>query len=160
MSELLRAVLDASCVDSQIAFYNAQVDTVSVNTGAITFAEKDVYFNCKSDTWFLLIGLTQHVSRVSASGNFFYPSDAQVTSLQIANAQDQQAKSQGFTLKSNLNFTLNNFQMLGEYMLFKPNDTIIIRQQCPVTDAGVFTWTTNCTMTGIEYKFPADAGKV
>lgn len=159
MSELLRAVLDASCVDSQIAFYNAQVDTVTTNTGVVTFAERDVYFNCKSDTWFLLIGLTQHNSR-QAAGTFSFQSDALSSSVQIANAQDQQAKSQGFTLKSNLNFTLNNFQMLGEYMLFKPNDTIIIRQQCPVTDAGVFTWTTNCTMTGIEYKFPADAGKV
>lgn len=153
MSELLRAICDASCIDSQPAFYNAQIDTPVLN-GAQTFKEIDYFLNCKSDTYFLMTGYCQLLTFYNAAQTFTGGTN-DIPSVQIANSKDQLNLGQGFTIKPNLNYTLNTFLTLPEYYLFRPNDTIIVRQNVFATDVfgATFNQTANVCLIGIEYRF-------
>lgn len=161
MGELLRAVCDATAIDSNPAFYSTQIDTVTTVTGAKTFVERVTFMQLKEETWFLLTSWYQTASftTIAAIGAYGFGSDAESTTFEIRSAKSGRRYMQNPELRSNANFTLNNGNTLPEYILFEPGDTIEVRQQVQITSVTNIEQHATCVvLNGIEYRMPAGKG--
>lgn len=157
MSELLRAVLDASCIDSQFALYTSSLTVVDTNTGAKTFGRRQTVIQCKSDTWFLMMGWEQDVASLPPALNGgVWTSKTEPSTFQIRNLKNTFHFSESPVIKSLMGYNLNNFVYLPEYHLWEPSDLIGISEDVQITDNAGFSKVNFVTLVGIEYKMPEE----
>lgn len=151
MSEILRAILDASAIDSQPAFYTANILSVST-AGALTYASRNTFFEMKPDVWFLMMGFTRILQDQRNNGNPNLPADfstVRLTSLKRSQPFDNAATPQYL-----LNSILNNSRTLDEYVLFEPAETVQVTMDIPVISGFAQNWQSFLIMSGIEYRMP------
>jgi hypothetical protein len=157
MSEILRALLDAACIDSQPAFYSVQLNQLSTVTGVKTFQLQNAFIQCKPDTYFLMMSWYQDSAFERIGGPYLWTTKTEPTAFTIQDAKTGETfSSNGVVLKGLQNYNLNNSVILPEYHLWGPSDLIAISQTIQLTDTGtVFTHNSFVTLAGIEYKLPA-----
>lgn len=163
MGELLRAVCDATCIDSAPAFYTARLAYVrAVNQPANIFAERSTFLECKRDTWFLMMGWAQSTVNDPALGSTgLWGNRSKATSFTIRDAKTGRRYCADSTVQKVLqNFNLNSFVTLPEYVLWEPGALIEVIQNVQVATTLAFTSvvTDLVTLAGIEYKLPDRPG--
>lgn len=155
MGELLRAICDATALDANTAFYSVGVAQTTTVTGATTFARRNAFLQCKTDTWFLLMGWTMNTSQVQAAGPGNWDAKASAAQFTIQDAKTSFVYSNLPVPKVNQGFTLNNMVWLPEYILWPPSSLINFIEDINVTTIATALAKVNyITLTGIEYKMP------
>ena len=155
MSEVLRAILTAAAVSRQITFYSGLISSVTTVTGQKSFARRQATIPCKSDCYFLALGGIQAscINSTTLGLSDGWDGEGLASTWQIQRATNYQVYSSFPQVKPNLNYNLNNFAALGEYLLFKPAELITLVQDVQVTDiTTAYTRTTFVTLPGIEYR--------
>lgn len=158
MSELLRAVLDATAIDSNPAFYTSRLTLVLPGgSGANAYAERSAFIDLKTDTWFLMMGWAQSIA---GPGGVWEPANF-ASAFTLRDVQtSRRFNSLDQVQKVDQNFNLNNFVTLPEYHLWEPSALIEVIQlvQTATTIAGPQTCNNIVTLAGIEYKLPDKPG--
>lgn len=148
--EILRAVLDKSCAFSNPVFYSA--DLTSPATSNPNGANFGAAFECKQDRYFLMTGFC--VGVILAATGYQEQTGAQV-SMRIAKSSRAIYGQGNFERKGEHIPTLlvgqdfNRQMTLPDYILYEPNDTILLDLFLPAGVAGPLTYPV--TMYGIEY---------
>lgn len=159
MGEILRAILDATCVDSNPAFYAADIVTVTTNTGARQYQQQQAVIQCKADTWFLMQGWSMDVAFVQAGGNYGWIAKTSPNAFTVQDMKTSKVYSSAGPIPySDQNYNLNNFVTLPEYILWQPSDLIGIIETVFTGQTAVFTFNSFVTLSGIEYKMPEGKG--
>lgn len=157
MGELLRAVLDASCVQSNPSFYAGRVTEVSALGGARVFSRRQAFLQCKTDTWFLMQGWEIDVA-VGATPPLWQTKTFPVQ-FSIRDAKTGDVFSQDQIQHSNAGFSLNNSITLPEYILWPPASLIGFAMDVPTQNtSATATVDTFVTLYGIEYLMPPGKG--
>lgn len=156
MGELLRAVCDATALDAQTAFYTGTLAQTVPITGALTFGRRMTSVQCKTDTWFLMMGVTMNSSITAAGSVGTWVPKADASQFAIQDAKTSFVYSTPFAIpKVNMGFTLNNMVWLPEYILWPPSSLINFLMDFQLTSVGTASSQVNyVTLTGIEYKMP------
>lgn len=144
MSEILRAVLDASCTFSAPAFYNVPI-TSPLNGGVVPIAMQG-RLQLKADRWFLQTGLM--FANVVGAPRYQASDFDRIVSLQnLKNAKtyfsaplQMQAIACGENATSQLTFP--------HYILWEPASLVGVTTTNLPTDATNIAY---CVMAGIEY---------
>lgn len=159
MGEVLRALLDKSCIDSNPAWYTLTVNNVTItNTGVRTFALRDAFLQCKADTYFLAQGWAW-LGAQAVGGNTAFPLGPAMSGFSMRNERTgRQYQSSGIIPKAVQNLNANNFLTLAHYVLFEPGDVIGSTLQVGVTDTFAGTGFYAVILAGIEYKMPGGKG--
>lgn len=155
MGEILRAILETSCIDSRTAFYSFAL-TYATTPGALTFGRRQASVQCKSDTWFLAMGWTQDSGQPAGVANPYIwetPSFPSTFSIQRASTGEQYQLAP--TSQVLQNYNLNNFVTLDEYPLFAPAELILVQEDVRVIGGGgVGSEVVFVTIQGVEYQMP------
>lgn len=157
MSEILRAILDANCVDSRTAFYCASLSYAVPSTGAITFGDRRASIACKSDTWFLCQGAAMETGFFVPGGPYDWDNRGGQALFQIKRANNGEVFSNTMLPRTLANDNLSHFAQLDEYILFAPAELILIEERVAVTTSNPSPGTRYAfvTLQGIEYQLPA-----
>lgn len=162
MSELLRAVCDATAIDSNPAFYTARLPvSVTGPSAANAFAERSKFIECKRDTWFLMMGWAQSTTQGVAGTSATWDDKAQASSFTVRDAKTGRRYNALETVqKVDQNFNLNNFVTLPEYVLWEPGALIEVIQNVPIAITNPLTidFQFIVTLAGIEYRLPDRPG--
>lgn len=152
MGEVLRAILDDNSVDSRVAFYSVDFHTVTAG-GGIAFAQRQVSMQCKTDTYFLLMGYAQDSCSVQTGVGAGWAGKSTPTTFTIQRASTGETFALTPTQQSLQNYNLNNFVTLDEYILFLPGELITVIENVGVnTAAAGIKLDTFLTMQGVEYQ--------
>lgn len=158
MGELLRAVCDATCIDSNPAWYGArQSYQLAGSSAANAFADRSTFLECKTDTWFLLMGMAQSSMMNNNLAVPVWDDKSQATTFGIRDVKTgRKFNSVDLVQKVDQNFNANNFVTLPEYILFEPSSLIEVIQnvQIATTFVGPLSYLYCVTLAGIEYKLP------
>lgn len=163
MGELLRAVLDATCVRAAPAFYSASIasDAGGGGPGNVLLARRSTVLQCKADTWFLMMGY----SIAAAYGTIPGPqwddaAGADLVSLafQIQDLANSAALSVSPVARFNAGGQLNDATTLAEYYLWPPSSLIGVTMDVPTQVQLATPVRTFVTLQGIEYQMPAGKG--
>lgn len=157
MGEILRAVLDATCIYSAPAYYTGSVAFNSANTGSRTFAMRNTVIQCKSDTWFLMMGWSFQ-SCAALAGNSQWSNKAESQVFNVTNLKMGKQLQFNDVEQDLANYNLNNFVTLPEYTLWEPSDLIGINMTVAITDIAARINTSFLTLAGIEYLMPEGKG--
>lgn len=161
MGELLRAVCDKTCIDSNPAFYTARLSFQIVGPTANVFADRSTIFETKRDTWFLLMGWAQSTTfEVAGVGATWQPID-RASGFTLRDVKTGRRFNASDTVPKFIqNYNLNNFVTLPEYVLWEPGSSIEVIQNVQIATANALTFDQNnvVTLAGIEYKLPERAG--
>jgi hypothetical protein len=156
MSEILRACLDANCVDKNSAFYTLPNVRISPPTGGLsTFGPDQVTLECKSDCFFLALGWALiNTGWQLASGPFATAESADFR-FQIVNLTRGRVYALGGpTPRNNVNRDLNNFVTMPQSVLFGPSDLLQSQEivQTGTSFTNPLTNYTSVVILGIEYR--------
>jgi hypothetical protein len=156
MGEILRALLDASALDAQPAFYTSALSIVAPVTGAASRGPRSAVIQCKAETWFLMMAWTMNTSLVSSSNPFgqWQPKAAD-DRFSVSDGATTRRYSVSNVPKSLQGFTLNNIVTLPHYVLWRPLDLIRFDEDVEITTpVNQRTEVNYVTLSGIEYKMP------
>lgn len=159
MSEVLRAILDHNCLDSRPAFYAAQIITAVPNTGVVTLGLRRATITCKSNAWFLCMGAAEDSGFFNPGGPYIWDAKAASRTFQISRGNTGEAFSIRPQQQSLINYNLNNFNTLEEYILFEPAELIQVDVDIRLTSTANITAYSFVTLMGIEYRMPPGKGK-
>jgi hypothetical protein len=159
MSEVLRAILDHNCTDSRPAFYSMSFTTVGAG-GGLTFAQREMRMQCKSDTWFLCMGVSYDGSFfVNGAATFGWRPRDFFSTFELVRGSTGETFSFAPTQEILMNYNLNNFVTLPEYIPFAPAELIKATGNWPIDSATAGNnLTTFLTLMGVEYQFPGGKG--
>ena len=166
MGELLRAVCDATALDSNPAFYTGRLEMVLPPAAPVALTgNRSVFIECKPDTWFLMMGWAQSSARLSSllpfEGAVVWDTKSAATTFAVRDVKSSRLYSPDLVQKVDANFNLNNFVTLPEYVLWEPSSVIEIIQNVPITNTSPTLTAYNnfiVTLAGIEYKLPSRPG--
>lgn len=144
MSEILRAVLDATCAYSAPTFYN--VALFQPILGGQTVMRLNGRLQCKADRWFLMTGATLY----SVAGNPRYINLFQFETFNITNLNTSKTYflDPANMIEGNMGENAMNALTLPEYILWEPNSLIGVDCLSFAFTADYFNYV---VLTGIEY---------
>ncbi len=161
MSELIRAWLDKNCVQKNTAIYVLPNVYIPPSTGAETFGDRNATpLQLKSDCYFLCVGWALEESWFTPTATV-NEIESKPTSFQIANLTTGRIYTFGGpTPRTNVNFNINNFVTMPQYVLFEPNNLVQAQEFVVITTAAAPTMVRdiNVNLLGIEYRMPAGQG--
>lgn len=144
MSEILRAVLDASCVDTRPAFYTVTMRQPTL--GAQQIVNLSGILQCKSDRWFLMT--SAQMFSVGGSPryiNFFQFQTFDLRSLTQTKSYFSDSQNM---LHGNMGDNAMNPMTFPEYILWEPNSLIGINCRSFAFNSEYHNY---IVLTGIEY---------
>lgn len=156
MSEILREIMDANCVDKNVAIYSMFNVIATTIGGANVNVPVTANLQCKKDVFFLCMGWSLSATAAVTPQGLFVAT-GQVWPdyrFQINNlTTGRQYMLGGPAQRTVMNTNLNNFSMIPEYVLFQPSDLV----QGQFTNRSVDTAYTGFTTTtillmGMEYR--------
>jgi hypothetical protein len=158
MGEILRAILDATCVDQNPAWYSVAITATSTGPLARALGRRSATIQCKKDTYFLMMAHTQDVVVGAAAPPFWeaktYPSTFALQNLGSSDLYDFGQVQHGLA-----GYNSNNIITLPHYVLWKPSDLIGLVMDVPIQNpVGTVTDMTFVTLAGIEYRMPPGKG--
>ncbi len=159
MSEILRAFLDQNCINKNPAVYTLLNEFVAPVTGAETFGPSSVNLQCKADCYFLVTGwaMTETYTHAAQYGN---NSESRDVRFEVENLTTGRIYTfDGPGPRSGINFNLNNFVTMPQYVLFGPRDLIRANMVIAKTAvAQVTRFFNSVILVGIEYRMPSGKG--
>jgi hypothetical protein len=157
MGEILRAVMDATALYSNPAFYAGSLTTPQDGPLPLQLGRRQAVFQMKADTWFLIMGWVQDTAVGLTSAQ--YTNAVSPTTFLIQDMKTSETYGSGQIMKSNGGASLNQIISLPEYILLPPAVLVGLIMDVPITNINAPSRQTSyVTFAGIEYMMPPGKG--